>query len=695
MRRFIKVLMIVVPVALISWGFLLKQNDTGEEVLLKVIKENLDYMHFAPLEMNDELSEKAFDNYLDFVDGNKRFLLAEDVEQLKVNRHLIDDQTEAGSYVFFDNTLTLISKRVEECQSYYREILATPFDFTVKETVDFGEDIPYAKDAAEMKERWRKYLKYNVLTRVATALEVEKAKENDSTNTEEIKTLEEIEKETREAVLKNHDDWFQRLNKLDRKERLSTYVNAITTLYDPHTTYFPPADKENFDIRMSGQLQGIGAQLQEKDGYIRVTSIVPGSPSALQGQLKANDLILKVAQGDGEAVDIVNARIDDAVKLIRGDKGTEVRLTVKKPDGTVIVIPIIRDVVKLEETYAKSVMLKDASNKKVGYLYLPSFYADFNGEGGPSSSKDVKRELKKLQKEGAESLIFDLRNNGGGSLQDVVDIAGYFIDKGPVVQVKARNYPPRILEDDKGGKIWEGPVVIMVNEFSASASEILAAAIQDYGRGIIVGSHTTHGKGSVQQFFDLNRTVRGTGYPDLGALKITTQKFYRVDGSTTQLKGVTPDIIWPDNYTYIPTGEKEQHYSLEWDKIEAANYVVDKTYQPKFKSVIKHSQHRIEKSPLFVEIDKNAQRWKEQRDKHVFTLNLAEYQAETKEQKEISDKYARLFKPFDEMEIMTLKADESVLEEDSTKMTRAKDWYKSLKKDVYLYETIQVAEELI
>jgi len=684
MRRFIKISMIVVPVALISWGFLLKQNDTGEEVLLKVIKENLDYMHFAPLEMNDELSEKAFDNYLDFVDGNKRFLLAEDVELLKVNRQLIDDQTEAGSYVFFDNTLALVSKRVKECQTYYREILATPFDFTEKETVDFGEDIPYAANAAEMKERWRKYLKYNVLTRVATALDIEKAKEADSTNTDEIKSLETIEKETREAVLKNHDDWFERLNKLDRKERLSTYVNAITTLYDPHTTYFPPADKENFDIRMSGQLQGIGAQLQEKDGYIRVTSIVPGSPSALQGQLKANDLILKVAQGDGEAVDIVNARIDDAVKLIRGDKGTEVRLTVKKPDGTVVVIPIIRDVVKLEETYAKSVMLKDASNKKVGYLYLPSFYADFNGEGGPSSSKDVKRELKKLQKEGAKSLIFDLRNNGGGSLQDVVDIAGYFIDKGPVVQVKARNYPPRILEDESGGKIWDMPVVIMVNEFSASASEILAAAIQDYGRGIIVGSH-----------IDLNRTLRGTGYPDLGALKITTQKFYRIDGSTTQLKGVTPDIIWPDNYTYIPTGEKEQHYSLEWDKIEPAEYVVDVTDKPKFKSVIKSSQKRIENNSVFNEIDKNAQRWKEQRDKHIFTLNLAEYQAETKAQKEISDEYSKLFKSFDEMKIFSLKADTDDLKADSTKMERANDWHKSLRKDIYLYETIQVAEELM
>lgn len=687
--------MVIVPAALISWGFLLKQNDTGEEVLLKVIKENLDYMHFAPLEMNDALSAKAFDNYLDYIDGNKRFLLASDVAQLEVNRDQIDDQTLAGTYVFFDNTILLLSKRIEQCQSYYREILAEPFDFTENDSVDFGEDLPFAANEAQMKERWRKYLKYNVMTRVATAIDVENAKSKDSTNTEEVKTLEVIEEETRKAILKNHNDWFKRLNKLDRRERLSTYVNAITTLYDPHTTYFPPADKENFDIRMSGQLQGIGAQLQEKDGYIRVTSIVPGSPSALQGELKANDLIIKVAQGDGEAVDIVNARIDDAVKLIRGDKGTEVRLTVKKPDGTIKIIPIIRDIVQLEETYAKSVILKDESNKKVGYLYLPSFYADFNGEGGRSCSKDVKKELKKLQKEGAKSLIFDLRNNGGGSLTDVVEIAGYFIDKGPVVQVKARNYPARILEDNDGGKIWDKPVVIMVNEFSASASEILAAAIQDYGRGVIVGSHTTHGKGSVQQFFDLNRSLRGTGYPDLGALKITTQKFYRIDGSTTQLKGVTPDIIWPDNYTYIPTGEKEQHYSLKWDKIEPTNYVVDVTDKPKFKNIISASQKRIDANAVFTEIDKNARRWKAQRDKHVYTLNLDTYRTEVKAQKEISDEYSKLFKPYESMVIKTLKADAEAFKEDSTKADRAKSWHKSLKKDIYLYETIQVAEGLI
>lgn len=695
MKKLFKIFMLVVPISLISWGFYLKNGDTGEEILLKVIVENLNHMHYKPLEIDDKMSEQAFDHYLDFIDGNKRFLLQEDVDQLKVYRDKIDDETRDGQYQFFDKSLTLLSERLDMCQEIYRDILKEPFDFTKQDSVDFDEKVPFAGSKEELQERWRKYLKYNVMTRLATAQDVEKAKMEDSSNTEEIKSFEVLEKEARDGVLKNHDDWFERMMKLDRKDRLSTYVNAITTLYDPHTTYFPPADKENFDIRMSGQLEGIGAQLQEKDGYIRVNSIVPGSPSALQGELKANDIILKVAQGKEEPVDIVNARIDDAVKLIRGKKGTEVRLTVKKPDGTVKVIPIVRDVVQLEETYAKSTIIHDDNNKKIGYLYLPSFYADFNGRGGRTSSEDVEKELKKLKAEGAESLIFDLRNNGGGSLQDVVKIAGLFIDKGPVVQVKARNYPTRILEDKDGGLVWDKPLVIMVNEFSASASEILAAAIQDYGRGVIVGSHTTHGKGSVQQFVELNRTLRSSDYPDLGALKVTTQKFYRINGGATQLKGVTPDIIWPDNYTYVPTGEKEQEHSLEWDKIKAADYSsIQNHYLKNLRQVEKASRKRMDDNSLFAAIDQNAHRWKEQRDMTRFTLNLEEYKAEQEKRKEINDQYNELFKPIEDLSIITLKADQESIQADSIKAKRVEDWHKNLKKDVYLYETLQIAEDL-
>jgi carboxyl-terminal processing protease len=695
MRRILKGILILIPVALISLGFYLKSNDQKEEIVLRAILENLKNYHFEPKMVNDDLSKMAFDNYLDFIDGNKRFLTKTEIDQLSVYLTELDDQALSGKYDFFNKSVELIESQIDVCQGIYREILDKPFDFTEEESVDLSEDIAYAANVEELKERWHGYLKYNVMTRLATAMKVQESKLEKDPDANQ-KTLAEMEKDARKAVLKNHDDWFNRLKRLDRKDRLTAYINAFTTLFDPHTQYFPPADKDNFDIRMSGQLEGIGAQLQEKDGYIKVTKIIPGSPSALQGELKANDLILKVAQGDGEPVDIVNARIDDAVKLIRGKKGTEVRLTVQKPDGTVVVIPIIRDVVVLEETYAKSVLLNDGDGVKIGYTYLPSFYADFKRNGGRSCSEDIKNELGKLEKNGAQALILDLRNNGGGSLMDVVEMAGYFIDKGPVVQVKSRRNDPEILRDKKRGTEWDKPVIIMVNEFSASASEILAAALQDYKRALIVGSHTTHGKGTVQRFIDLNRTLRQQdGLPQLGSLKLTMQKFYRINGGTTQLQGVTPDIIWPDNYRYIETGEKEQEYALQVTQISAAEYEPVDDYDKCIKKARKASEKRVSGQEIFEKIDENAQRWKMQRDKDVFTLNLDEYIAEKKKNEEVSAEYSALFKPFEDLSIQTMPEDQVNIQSDSTKIKLNSKWHERLKKDVYLYETLQIAEDMV
>ena len=355
------------------------------------------------------------------------------------------------------------------------------------------------------------------------------------------------------------------MDKIDESDWLSIYLNSITTIYDPHTAYFPPQDKENFDIAMSGQLEGIGARLTSKGGFIVVAEIVPGSACWRQGQLKVGDKILKVGQGDEEPIDITDMRTDHAVKYIRGKKGTEVRLTVKQVDGSVITIPIIRDIVILEETYTKSAVI---DNK--GYINLPKFYADFSGNGGRDCSDDVKNEILKLKEEGVEGIILDLRNNGGGSLQDVVEMAGLFIKEGPIVQVKAKVGKPRVYSDTDESVYYDGPLVVMVNTYSASASEILAAAMQDYGRAVIVGgSPTTFGKGTVQRAFDLDGFV-SEAYDEikpLGALKLTLQKFYRIDGGTTQLKGVTPDIILPDTWSYLNVGEKDQEFPIPWDEI--------------------------------------------------------------------------------------------------------------------------------
>lgn len=697
-RLWIRLLMIMIPATLITSGFYLKSlegqkaGEDGEEILVPLIMENLKHLHVQPKKLDDKYSKEAFDSYLEVLDYNKRFLLKEDVEDLGKYRLDIDDESKNGTYQLFDRSLEIINQRTDQAKAYYKEILAKPFDFTVDEEVEFGEDIEYAETTKDLKERWRKYLKYNVMTRLANYLDTQEEAIANNDTSYKVKPYDSLEYKARKNVMDQHDDWFERLEQLNRKDRLANYVNALTRVFDPHTNYFPPADKENFDIRMSGKLEGIGAQLQEKDGYIKVVKIIPGSPSFMQGDLKANDLILKVAQGKDEPVDIVGSRIDDAVKLIRGKKGSEVRLTVKKPDGSILVVPIVRDVVQLEETYAKSALLSDG-NGKIGYIDLPTFYSDFKAFG-KTSWRDVEMELKKLKKEGADALIFDLRNNGGGSLNDVVKMTGLFIKKGPIVQVQSRNREPEVYDDTDATELWDKPVVILVNEFSASASEIMAAALQDYGRALIVGSHKTHGKGSVQNFLDLNRTIRSSEVPDLGSLKITSQKFYRINGGTTQLKGVHPDIVLPDLYSYIETGESEQEYPLPYDKIDGLDYNEDHTGMSNAKLAMSNSKKRVKSSNIFNHIDKQAHIWEKRNEKEIYTLNLKKYRESQKKIKEENKEYDDVFKPIDEFNISFAASDEEMIASDTTKAKRYEDWAKTLSKDYYLFEALQISEDL-
>jgi len=688
-------LMILVPTALLSMGFYLKKADLGEDLLVRVILENLKNFHFAPVEIDDTFSEKAFENYMEMLDGNKRFFIQADIDELSKFKYSIDDESRNGTYNLLNKSIEILEKRQLEVQQITKELLSKPFNFELKETVEFGDSVKYAQNNEELKEKWRLYLKYNVMLRLASATDIqEKAIENKDSGYK-VESMDSLEFKAREGVQKTHDEWFERITKVERKDRLNVYVNALTAVFDPHTNYFPPADKENFDIRMSGKLEGIGASLQEKDGYIKVVKIIAGSPSALQGELKENDLILRVAQGKEESVDIVNARIDDAVKLIRGKKGTEVRLTVKKPDGTTKVIPIIRDVVVLEETYAKSAIVNDKDNNRVGYIYLPSFYADFSGQGGRTSWKDVKAEIEKLKEEGVTGIILDLRNNGGGSLGDVVEMGGLFIPEGPIVQVKARGEAPYIMKDNNKSVTWDGALVIMVNSFSASASEIMAAAMQDYKRAVILGAGATHGKGTVQRFIELNQTIRDHNAPDLGSLKLTIQKFYRINGDATQLKGVESDINMPDNYTYIKTGEKEDAAAMPFDKIGKAPYKVENNY---IKNLDQLKRNSIERTKLKDEIqllDENAKRWQKQNEKKVFDLNMVSYRGEEKKNVEYNKKYEELFKPIDGFTVSFPKVDVNSAKDDEGKKARQTDWQNNLKKDLYLYEALQIIEDLL
>lgn len=690
-----KKLLFLIPalaVALFSYTFVAQSEK--EEALDQVLLQSLSNIHFAPLEINDKFSEKVYKFYVQRLDYNKKFLLQSDVEELKKYEHSIDEDVNGGRFNFFNRSLEIITDRIQEAQTYYKDILSQPIDFTKEETIQLdAEKLNFCKSKEELKDAWRKSMKYQVLAKMGDMLESqEKAKEK--SDTVKIKTKEEIEVEARKKVLKSNDDWFKRLKEFDRNDRLAIYFNSITGVYDPHTEYFAPKDKANFDIGMSGQLEGIGAQLQEKDGYIKVTNIVPGSASWRQGQLKTGDIILKVAQGGNEPVDIADMRLDDAVLLIRGKKGTEVRLTVKKVDGSTIVIPLIRDIVVLEETYAQSVILK--GKKNIGYIKLPSFYADFGGQnGGRSCSKDVRKELQKLKEENVDGIILDLRYNGGGSLGDVVDMAGLFIDKGPVVQVKQKSGMAQVMEDRDPAIVYDGPLVVMVNSNSASASEIMAAAIQDYKRGLIVGtSPSTFGKGTVQRFYELDDYLPPaySNLKPLGSVKITTQKFYRVNGGATQLKGVVPDIVLPDPYYLLDQGEKEQDYPMAWDEIAAAKYQTWKgTYSvDKLKAA---SAERVKTNAGFALLNDAAKRMKKQKDETVVSLNFDKFMIEQKKYKEEVKKLEGLDKEIEGMDVQTLKTD-IIPESDTVKISKNKEWYKSIKKDIYLNETMNIITEM-
>ena len=691
--KFRNVFFLLGPLVFVAFGFYTKHQDLGEDILLRAINMNLQNAHYDPIAIDDDFSEKAFQLYIDNLDANKRLFLQSDIDELNYFKTTIDDEIINGTSVFFDKSIELLEQRTELTERFFEEILNNPMDFSKNEMVDFGEEIPYTKSEKELKDRWRKYLKYSVLTRLYSDYKAqEKSLENKDT-TFVPKSMDTLQAIARKSVLKTHRDWYKRIKRLDRKDRLAIYANSITTVYDPHTNYFPPEQKEDFDIQMSGRLEGIGAQLQEKDGYIKITNIIPGGPSSLQGELQANDLILKVTQEGEEPVEIIDWRISDAVKIIRGPKGSKVTLTVRKPDGNEQDITITRDIVVLEETYAKSLLLSDEDGIKAGYIYLPSFYADFQNPKGRFSWKDVKTEIEKLRDEQVQGIILDLRNNGGGSLDDVVKMGGLFIDKGPIVQVKEKGRSAHILEDRYAGAEWEGALVIMVNEFSASASEIMAAAMQDYDRAIIIGSRSTHGKGTVQRFLPLNRTLRNKNIPDIGSIKLTIQKFYRINGDATQLKGVQSDVIIPDNYMYLETGEQEHDYPLPWDQIKGSSF--EKNSYSFSDKIIKKSQTSINKNPTFNLIEENAKRWKNQRENSTYTLNFSAYSNAKLKEKEEGEKFEKIGKEkIENFNVSNPGVDIEVIEAEESRKKRNSYWVNSVSKNPYIYEALQIIEDL-
>jgi len=690
-------------------GILIAFNSSGldnpptkYEKIFKQVAEMLEDNHYSPQKIDDKFSKAIFKKFLSNLDPDKNIFLQSDIRELKKYESLIDDELHGAPIQFFAATNTLYQKRLAEVSVYYKEILANPFSYATDETVVVdGDKLDWAASETVRKDNWRKKLKYLSLERYADLLD--SREQNKTTEGYVVKTDAELEKDARNKVSAAMTRTFDRLKiKFNEEERFNMLVNTITSTMDPHTTFFPPVEKRYFDEQMSGRFYGIGASLKAEDGSIKINTLVTGSPAWKSQQITVGDVVMKVGQGSEEPLDLTGYDVEDAVKVIRGKKNTEVRLFLKKGDGTVKTVSLIRDEIVTDETFARSLIINENS-KRIGYIFLPEFYADWERPNGARSAMDVAKEIIKLREQNIDGIIMDLRNNGGGSLYDVVQMVGFFIEDGPIVQVKDRDGNPNILRDRDKTVLYDGPLAVMVNEFSASASEIFAAAIQDYNRGIIIGSSSTYGKGTVQRNISLEGNSigefvsgnnGGAGQTELGTVKLTLQKFYRISGGSTQLKGVTPDIVIPDQFEYLKYREKDNPDALPWDEIQKAAFNPSKTWYSG-SAVKQMSGERINSSPSFMAIKETVAKLEKMNDK-VYSLNMAKYRADQKEIKTAIKKIEEVNKAnLHELNLSLLPNDEKKLAGDNDKLERRKQWMKSLTKDIYLDESVKVMDDMI
>lgn len=663
-------------------------------VIMRTMLANLENYHYQPVAINDEFSERVYKQYLNDVDGARLFFTQEDIDAFSQYRTQIDDQSLAGEFTFYDLVQERWMAALDKTEGWYEEILSEPFDLNASgEFTDRDEDSDWAATDTELKQYWYDYTKRDLVAQIVNKQE---EIELDTTGTE-FPSMDSLEIEYRGKILERYEDWFARMREMKPSIKQGQFFNAMTAVFDPHTSYFRPKDKESFDIRFSGRLEGIGATLQTNDEYTKVTSIVVGGPAWKGKELQEDDIIMGVRQEEGDLVDIKGMILEDVVDKIRGKKGTMVYLKVKKPDGTIQNIAIERDVIIIDETYAKSLIIDDAdSGDKVGYLLLPSFYADFQNEDGRFSAKDVEAELDKLKEQNVDGIILDLRNNGGGSLRDVVDMTGFFIPEGPVVQVAGRESSKEILKDKDRRVQYDGPLVVLVNEYSASASEILAAALQDYNRAVIVGSNSTFGKGTVQRFIDMDQTINGfDDIKPLGTVKLTMQKFYRINGGSTQLRGVTPDIVLPNSRSLLETGEKEQESPLAWTEIEPAKYSQDVYRIRHMDELMERSAVRIAASPTFDRIAENAKRVKRQRDRDTYPLALTDYAELQRTAREEAEQFDGIFDTIVNQGVENLVVDLDPILADESKVARNDDFKQNVGKDVYIREAVNIVHDMI
>lgn len=699
MKKKLFIPLILFALVLVAWTKLnapvtptFTEASSKDKLLMELVTYFMQRGHFSPKDINNDLSEELYATFLDMLDGQKRYFLKKDIIQFVRYKYALDEEFINLQTDFFDLVYTRYLERKDEVKLFYKEILNQPFDFSKNEDINLNyEEQDFPMTANARKERWRKQLKFSTLNIVHGKLAEEKKRaEKDETYTP--KSFDVLEKEAREISLENLENYFSLMDDVREEDWFGSYLNAFVTQFDPHSLYYGPVDKDRFDATMSGKYEGIGARLTKRNQTIKIVDVISGGPIWRDQLLDVGDQIMMVRQEDGAPVDVQSMRLDDAIELIKGPAGTTVYLTVKRVDGTIEEVAIKRDTVELEESYLKSALI-DKGGRSFGLIHLPKFYVDFKDYKERNAAKDMQQEIIRLKKEGVQGLVIDLRNNGGGSLQTVVDMAGFFIDEGPVVQVKSSMEETKILKDRDGKTLYEGPVVILVNELSASASEILAAALQDYNRAVVLGSKQTFGKGTVQNVLELNRFISSSTYGDLGALKYTTEKFYRITGKSTQLEGVKSDVVAPDQYAYVDMGEKDEENPLVWDQIDPAPFTPWNGYQ-NFSQTIQASNARVANNGLFQLIDKNAKWIRQQQDKDGFSLNLERFSATIDSDEATAKEFKALNDYQNNLSFRSLEYERQKMKRDTILAEKRKRWKKALGQDLYLEEAVLILEDL-
>ncbi|MBL6590748.1 MAG: carboxy terminal-processing peptidase, partial [Flavobacteriaceae bacterium] len=676
-------LFVIFPLLVIGFAITNKNfsDPNKDRLLMEVVKYVVEKGHYKKISIDDNLSENLYHSFIKQLDNQKRFFLKSDIREFEKYKYLLDDQIKEYDLSFFNLVYQRSKIRIEEAKSYYEELVNNKFNFNLNENIDLDfEKKEYARSKSEIKNRWRKQLKFSTLDIATLKLGDTLSVINDRIYNESIA-----------IVKKNTEDYFEFITDLDRDDWYSNYLNAFLTQLDPHTYYFQPEDKERFDVNISGKFTGIGARLTKTEGNIKVVEIIIGGPVWKDKLLDVGDIIIKVAQENDEPVDIVGMKVDDAIKLIKGPEKSIVSLTVKKLDGSIKEVQITRALVELEELYAKSTLIEE-DDIRYGYISLPKFYIDFSNYKNRNSAEDVKNEIIKLKNNGIEGLILDLRNNGGGSLQSVVDMTGLFIEKGPIVQVKSIGNRKQVLYDRNSEIVWDGPLVVLINEMSASASEILAAALQDYERAVILGSKKTFGKGTVQNVIDLNKFISNSDF-DLGALKITTDKFYRINGESVQLEGVKSDVIVPDSYMHIFNGEKDEENPLAWDKIDPAMYN-PWINEGSLDFISSNAQSRVNDNNYLKLISKRADWIEKQQKNKTIPLKFLTYQNYLDENKNKTKEFESLSKYSNDLNFKLLKSEKDYIMSNKELLSNRNRWHKNLTKDIYISEGVNILKQL-